>query len=95
MYEFHGKQIDSKILILSKGAGCKYCTQLDMFMNLALAGEFNSKVTKILEHEDQEFYDLVVEKEEFMQAPMMINLETGESVTGFDSTEAMKMLQSA
>lgn len=92
---YHGKQLDTKILILSKGAGCKYCTQLDMFMNLALGGEFNDKVTKVLEDEDKTYYDLVVDKEKFMQAPMVINIETGESVTGFDATQVIQMLQSA
>lgn len=95
MYNFYDKQLDSKILILSKGAGCKYCTQLNMFMDMALDKEYNDKVVKILEDEDKEFYDRVVAGEQFMQAPMMINLETGEKLSGFDPSQVIKMLQSA
>lgn len=95
MTTYYGKQMDTKILILSKGAGCKYCTQLDMFLNMALAGEFNDKVTKVLQDDDLEYYTDVVEGEGFMQAPIMINVETGESLTGFDASQVMQMLQSA
>lgn len=95
MYNFYGKEIDSKILILSKGASCKYCVQLDMFLTMALDNQYADKVSKVLEEEDQEFYDLVVKEENFLQAPMIINLETKESSTGFNPGEVLRILQSA
>lgn len=95
MANFYGKPIDTKILILSKGEGCKYCTQLDMFLNLALGGEYNDKFTKILESQEPEYYNQVVDGEAFMQAPMIINTETREAITGFDASEVLRILQNA
>lgn len=90
MYTYYDKEINTKILILSKEVGCKYCSQLDMFLNYALEGRFNDQITKVY---PGDYYDLITQGEGFLALPVIINLETGESLTGFDPTQVIQILE--
>ena len=90
MAQLVGKDFGTKFVIASKGAGCKYCMQLEMFLQHALDGALDADITVIKQEDDPETYDAIKDFTGAMSAPMFVNTETGEHISGFDAAEVIE-----
>lgn len=85
-----GKEITTKYAIASKSSGCKYCMQLDMFLTHVLGGVLDEDITVFKEDSDKEVYNEIKERTGAMQAPIFLNLETGEFISGFEPSKVIE-----
>ena len=92
-YNYAGKQFDTKFLVVGKKSGCKYCTHLNIFMENAMENKFADVTTKATLEENQDIYDAVVAETGAMELPIIVNLETGSFITGFNPPEVMEFFE--
>lgn len=92
-YNYAGKQFDTKFLVVGKKSGCKYCTHLNIFMENAMENKFADVTTKVTLEENEDIYDAVVAETGAMELPIIVNLETGEHITGFNPPEVMEFFE--
>lgn len=80
----------TKFIVASKGAGCKNCVQLEMFLEHSLDGALDKDITFFKEEVDTEIYNFIKEKTGAMQAPIILNVETGAFISGFNPGEIIE-----
>lgn len=81
-----------KFYLLTK-EDCPNCRNLKTFLDVALKSHYNPKIFIVRKEEDEEHYNELVEKYQLMSVPALIDIETGEMVTGFNPPKTMELLQ--
>jgi len=84
--------VETKFAVASKAEGCSKCSQLEMFLNLALGGQHNDDITFAKQEVDIELYDEIKDKTGAMSLPIILNCETGEHISGFDPSALVAFL---
>lgn len=94
MYNYVGKEFDTRFLIIGKAEGCKYCNNLNSFLIHALEGEFDEQIKKVNFEEDPNVYNAVVEKTGAMSLPIIVDLSNENFISGFNPPEIIEILNS-
>lgn len=89
-HTYVGTEFDTKFLIVGKKSGCKYCNHLNVFMENAMENKFADASTKVTFEDNENIYDAVVAETGAMELPIIVNLETGNHITGFNPPEIME-----
>lgn len=87
-------EFETKYVIAGKKVGCSNCNNLNSFLEYGVNGKFDSVISKITKEDHSEIYDRVVEKTGAMSLPIILNVSTGDFITGFNPPEIMEFLQS-
>lgn len=93
MYKYIGKEFDRRFLVIGKEVGCSNCKNLESFLQYGLDGEYDDQITNITLESNEEDYNAVVEETKAMSVPIIVDLETGEHITGFNPPEVMELLK--
>lgn len=93
MYTFADK-INTKFVVAGKSEGCPNCKNLKSFLQHAVSGEYDKDITVVNKEDNEELYGMIVNETQSMSVPIVVNLETGKHITGFNPPELMEMLKS-
>lgn len=94
MYKLNEKEYGTKFLVASKEDGCIKCKNLKSFFLHALEGKFDDQITIVNKETDESGYDFIVEATQSQSLPILVNLETGKHITGFNPPEIMEIMHS-
>lgn len=92
-YKYIGKEFDTKFLVVGKEKGCSNCDNLTSFLKYAVEGQFDDQITNITLESNPEEYQAAVDETDAMTVPIIINIETGKHVTGFNPPDVMEILK--
>lgn len=93
MYKYISKEFDRRFLVVGKEAGCSNCKNLESFLQYGLDGKYDDQITNITLESNEEDYNAIVEETKAMSVPIIVDLETGEHITGFNPPEVMELLK--
>lgn len=84
--------VGTKFVVASKAEGCSKCSQLEMFLALALGGQHNDEITFAKQEQDIKLYNEIKDKTGAMSLPIILNCKTGEHISGFDPSALVAFL---
>lgn len=92
-YKYIGKEFDTRFLVASKEVGCSNCDNLTNFLKYGVNGEYDDRITKVTLESNTEDYDAVVKETGAMSVPIIVDLETGEHISGFNPPDIMNLMK--
>ncbi|NMA72545.1 MAG: hypothetical protein GX961_11605 [Firmicutes bacterium] len=92
MYKYIGKEFDRRFLVVSKEVGCSNCKNLESFLQYGLDGKYDDQITNITLESNEEDYNAVVKETGAMSVPIIVDLETGKFISGFNPPEVVELL---
>lgn len=92
-YKYIGEEFDTRFLVVGKEEGCSNCDNLTSFLQYGVQGEFDEKITTIKLETNPKGYDKVVAETGAMSLPIIVDIETGKHITGFNPPELMELLK--
>lgn len=93
MYKYIGKEFDRRFLVIGKEVGCSNCKNLESFLQYGLDGKYDDQITNITLESNEKDYDAVVKETGAMSVPIIVDLESGKHITGFNPTEVIELLK--
>lgn len=94
MYKLNDKEFPTKFVLASKEEGCIKCKNIKSFFLHALEGKFDDQITIFNKETNETEYDFIIETTQSQSLPVLVNLETGEHITGFNPPEIMEIMHS-
>ncbi|BBN98330.1 glutaredoxin family protein [Sporolactobacillus terrae] len=75
---------EKKVLMITQTV-CPYCDRAKMVLNHALEGKYNDQIELLVREDDQERFDQLKQKYQFLTVPTFIDKKTGKVLS--DSKE--------
>lgn len=92
-YKYIDKEFDTKFLVAGKENGCGNCDNLTNFLKYGLNGEYDDQITNITLESNPEDYDAIVKETGAMSVPIIVDIENGKHIMGFNPPDIMKLLK--
>lgn len=83
----------TKYVVVGKKVGCSKCNDLNSFLEYGVNGKFDSVISRVTKEDHSETYDEIVEKTGAMSLPIILNVPSGNFITGFNPPEIMEFIQ--